>query len=138
MPWYRVPFDLRSRAERAAARITHRTQAEKATLEIVRSGEAAGSPLFTAGAWIHLQFGSKGNRDATPPCSVCGWISSQLCDWIVNRNLLVHGKPKTCDRALCSSCTHSPQPEKDLCPEHAVAWKAVLAGRTNSTDGEGP
>jgi hypothetical protein len=49
----------------------------------------------------------------------CGRRSTRLCDW------KVAGKRSgTCDRPLCAACTHSPAPEKDLCPDHAAEWKA--------------
>jgi hypothetical protein len=37
------------------------------------------------------------------------------------------GNGKTCDRLICVGCTHSPAPDKDLCPEHAAIWKARSA-----------
>lgn len=65
------------------------------------------------------------------PCSACGYVSTRLCDWKMPGG-------GDCDRPLCSYCTTSPAPQKDLCPQHALAWKAWLAARTNSTEGAGP
>jgi hypothetical protein len=64
-------------------------------------------------------------------CSVCGYIGGRLCDWKMPNG-------KDCDRSLCAHCSTSPAPDKDLCPQHAVAYKTWLAGRTNSIDGAGP
>ena len=49
----------------------------------------------------------------------CGRRATRQCDWKVKTRA-----SGTCDRWLCTSCTHEPAPEKDLCPEHAAAWKA--------------
>lgn len=51
----------------------------------------------------------------------CGNRGVLLCDWKVEGG--------TCDKPLCRHCTHSPAPEKDLCPTHAAEWKARLAAR---------
>jgi hypothetical protein len=80
---------------------------------------------------FHINFCRGGKRNAPLACSVCFYIGGRLCDW-----KLLSGKD--CDRSLCEYCTTSPAPEKDLCPEHALAYKAWLAGRTNSVDGKGP
>lgn len=54
----------------------------------------------------------------------CGRRADLLCDW------KVPGKGSgTCDRPVCSSCTTSPGPDKDLCPEHAQAFAAWSATR---------
>lgn len=60
-----------------------------------------------------------------PRCK-CGGPAPLLCDWKVSGK-----KSGTCDAPLCASCTTSPAPNKDLCPEHARefdAWKAVREG----------
>jgi hypothetical protein len=88
-----------------------------------------------AGGRFHLKIPK---RHVTPPYSVCGYVGERMCDWIVKRRALTHSEPKRCDRWLCIHCTFEPQPDKDLCPEHELAWRAVLAARTNSVDGEGP
>lgn len=60
----------------------------------------------------------------TKRCS-CGRRADRLCDWKVPTR-----RSGTCDRPVCSSCSVSPAPEKDLCPEHARAfehWKRKRA-----------
>ena len=55
----------------------------------------------------------------------CGRKAALLCDWKVPTK-----KSGTCDRPICTSCTTSPAPDKDLCPNHAIefaAWKASRA-----------
>jgi hypothetical protein len=52
-------------------------------------------------------------------CVQCGGRADLRCDWkVANR------RSGTCDKAVCSRCTHSPAVEKDLCPEHADIWHA--------------
>jgi len=48
----------------------------------------------------------------------CGRPAGLLCDWKVKDN-----KSGTCDAPICSSCTTSPAPDKDLCPTHAAAFE---------------
>ena len=51
----------------------------------------------------------------------CGNRATLLCDWKRTK-----GRPGTCDKPICSRCTTSPAPDKDLCPDHAAAfaeWK---------------
>jgi hypothetical protein len=53
----------------------------------------------------------------------CGRPATLLCDW----KLKQPATGRTCDKPLCESCATSPAPDKDLCPEHALAfgeWKA--------------
>ncbi len=131
MPWYRVPFDFyeRARAELGAKPPTH----VRDVLQYLASAnceDGISQPLF-AGTLIHFNFGHRGNKTAPRPCAVCGWISERLCDWKLPGG-------NDCDRPLCSACTTSPAPGKDLCPEHVQLYKAWLAGRTNSCDGAGP
>ena len=59
-----------------------------------------------------------GPRQRAPRCK-CGSRrgANLLCDWKV-------GEGRTCDAPLCSACTTSPAPDKDLCPEHAAQWRA--------------
>jgi hypothetical protein len=66
-----------------------------------------------------------GVRSKRQPCVSCGRPASNLCDWKVQER--VSG---TCDAPVCDACTHSPAPEKDLCPDHARAWKDMLAARS--------
>ncbi len=56
-------------------------------------------------------------RTRIKTCCKCGAISTRECDWKI-------GGGKTCDRPICEACTHSPAPEKDLCPQHAAEWRA--------------
>ena len=49
-----------------------------------------------------------------------------LCDWKDPSR-----STGTCDQPLCSSCTSSPAPGKDLCPTHAEAWAARQARKAN-------
>ncbi len=52
----------------------------------------------------------------------CGRRAPLLCDWKVPTR-----KSGTCDKPICSRCSTSPAPGKDLCPAHAKAytqWKA--------------
>lgn len=128
MPWYRIPGNLRRRAELAAA-CGDISKAGKAMLDLLQFGSQAMND-DTAGGMVHINFGRAGNRAAPRPCAGCGWISERLCDF-----KLPNGR--TCDRALCLTCTSSPAPGKDLCPEHELVVRAWLAGRTNTTDGDG-
>lgn len=66
-----------------------------------------------------------GPRQRTRKCRECGRPATLLCDWKVPRK-----KSGTCDKSICSRCTTSPAPDKDLCREHARAyeeWKAARA-----------
>lgn len=49
----------------------------------------------------------------------CGRPADLLCDWKVEGG--------TCDQPICNRCTMSPAPDKDLCPAHAVDFKAYQA-----------
>lgn len=53
----------------------------------------------------------------------CGKPATKLCDWKVKTK-----RSGTCDRPLCKTCSQVPAPDKDLCPDHAAAWKS----RTNN------
>lgn len=48
-----------------------------------------------------------------------GKPAALLCDWKVAGG--------TCDAPICEVCTHSPAPDKDLCPTHAAEWRAMAA-----------
>jgi hypothetical protein len=52
----------------------------------------------------------------------CGRTATLLCDWKVPGG--------TCDADLCSECTMSPAPDKDLCSKHA---QALTAWQTRQT-----
>lgn len=51
-------------------------------------------------------------------CVQCGKRAALLCDWKMPSR-----RSGTCDAPICASCTHSPAPDKDLCPTHAAQWK---------------
>lgn len=59
-----------------------------------------------------------GPRGKAKRCA-CGRRADLLCDWKVPAR-----KSGTCDRPICDRCSTSPAPDKDLCPEHAEAFKA--------------
>jgi hypothetical protein len=51
----------------------------------------------------------------------CGKRATLECDWKV-----LSRKSGTCDAPICSGCTTSPTPGKDLCAKHAaefMEWK---------------
>ena len=48
----------------------------------------------------------------------CGRPADRLCDWKVPTK-----KSGTCDKPVCSQCSTSPAPEKDLCATHAEAFE---------------
>jgi hypothetical protein len=50
-------------------------------------------------------------------CCKCRGPADREYDWKVPGR-----KSGTCDRPVCSKCSVSPAPEKDLCPDHAAAW----------------
>jgi len=52
-------------------------------------------------------------------CVRCGKRADLLCDWKVPGR-----RSGTCDQPICGSCTHSPAPDKDLCPTHTAEWEA--------------
>jgi hypothetical protein len=52
-------------------------------------------------------------------CVQCGQPARLLCDWKVPEH-----RSGTCDAPICAGCTHSPAPDKDLCPGHAAQWKS--------------
>lgn len=59
-----------------------------------------------------------GPRPRIKRCA-CGRPADKLCDWKVKTK-----KSGTCDKPICSKCSHVPAPDKDLCPDHAAEWKA--------------
>lgn len=64
-----------------------------------------------------------GARRRTKRCA-CGKPADLLCDWKVPSK-----RSGTCDAPICAACSHSPAPDKDLCPDHARQWKARLAAK---------
>lgn len=68
-----------------------------------------------------------GSRRYKVETCACGKPATRLCDWIlvepqVPLFAIDVTTIKTCDIAICSSCTSSPAPGKDLCPLHAAQW----------------
>lgn len=55
----------------------------------------------------------------------CGRPAPLLCDWKVPEH-----RTGTCDTPICRSCSTSPAPDKDLCPQHARAYAAWRAERS--------
>ncbi|MGB7407183.1 MAG: hypothetical protein WA908_01645 [Pontixanthobacter sp.] len=49
----------------------------------------------------------------------CGRGADRLCDWKVPDRT-----SGTCDEPICSHCTTTPAPDKDLCMTHASDWNA--------------
>ncbi len=100
----------------------------------VAEEQAPGVPNL-GGCIVHMKLPKRKGR-YPPRCGVCGYFAERFCDW--KKELHALGEPPTCDRPLCVHCAWRPMPEKDLCPLHALRYKAWLSGRTNSTDGRGP
>ena len=49
----------------------------------------------------------------------CGRRATLECDWKVPER-----RSGTCDAPICSNCTLSPKPGKDICPDHQPAFHA--------------
>lgn len=54
----------------------------------------------------------------------CGQRATRLCDWKVTNK-----RSGTCDRPLCANCSTEPAKHKDLCRDHAAAFKRWKAAR---------
>lgn len=67
-----------------------------------------------------------GSPRRTKKCVKCGVnAGTRLCDW----KMPFGG---TCDKPICGQHTFSPAPNKDLCPDHHVAyteWQAARASK---------
>jgi hypothetical protein len=48
----------------------------------------------------------------------CGRKATLLCDWKVPSR-----KSGTCDQPMCAGCATSAAPGKDICPDHAPAFR---------------
>lgn len=59
-------------------------------------------------------------------CSGCGRPADLLCDWRGPPDARLKG---TCDKPVCSRCSVSPAPDKDLCPKHAAEFEIWKASR---------
>ncbi|HEY1750291.1 MAG TPA: hypothetical protein VGG29_03455 [Caulobacteraceae bacterium] len=71
-------------------------------------------------------------RRPRPRCRFCGAPAPLLCDWKVPER-----RSGVCDAPICGGCATSPAEGKDLCPDHAVAWRAWLAARRPQDRQEG-
>jgi hypothetical protein len=60
-----------------------------------------------------------GPRGRRSRCAGCGKLAGRLCDWKVPSR-----RSGTCDKPICTRCTHNPAPGKDLCPTHRDEWLA--------------
>lgn len=63
----------------------------------------------------------------------CGRRADRECDWKVPGK-----KSGTCDKPVCSACSVSPAPEKDLCPTHAAMWAVDPRNPTNAAPAANP
>jgi hypothetical protein len=66
-----------------------------------------------------------GRHKRQPPCITCGHPSSKLCDFPV----VVNGKPRTCDKPICSRCAVSKGPDVDWCQPHERNSAGIFAQR---------
>lgn len=66
-----------------------------------------------------------------PRCK-CGRPGTLLCDWRMPKR-----RSGTCDKPICSSCTTSPAPDKDLCPTHAAEFAVWRGARTQGRKANG-
>lgn len=66
-------------------------------------------------------------RKARARCAGCDGPAARLCDWKVKSR-----RSGTCDTPVCSSCSHSPAPKKDLCPAHRDEWLARCAAKAKA------
>lgn len=64
-------------------------------------------------------------------CCVAGCEAevTRLCDWKVPER-----QSGTCDSPICAFHSTEPDPreDKDLCPEHAITWRAWKAARKSA------
>lgn len=60
----------------------------------------------------------------------CGRPATLACDWKVPTR-----RSGTCDAPICSRCTTSPAPDKDLCRTHAAAFAEWKAARSAPVEG---
>lgn len=80
---------------------------------------------FTSNGMTGIACYSRGPRKL---CA-CGKPAPLLCDWKVPTK-----RSGTCDRPICTTCSHKPAAGKDLCPEHAAEWRARQ--HTNTIGGQ--
>ncbi len=63
----------------------------------------------------------------------CGKPATLLCDWKVTGS-----RRATCDVPICTACSTSPAPDKDLCPDHATAFEIWRRDRAAQRDHGAP
>lgn len=68
-----------------------------------------------------------GPRRKAKRCA-CGSTADRLCDWFIDSY-------HRCSEPVCSRCTTSPAPEKDLCKRHAAIWAKHPANPINAVPG---
>lgn len=83
--------------------------------------------------WLKTEFGAVHIKMPAPPrrrCSACGRLKLReeirLCDARLKK-VRKGRKTNTCNKPVCAKCTTVPAPEKDLCPNHAAQYAALLA-----------
>lgn len=67
-----------------------------------------------------------GSRQERQRCA-CGRPATLLCDW---KGFGAAPDTPTCGAPICSHCTTSPAPDKDLCREHAEQWHVAKLKRS--------
>jgi hypothetical protein len=83
---------------------------------------------------IKLPGGSVGTicfRGPRRRCSTCGKLGAdRLCDvWTGAYDR--QGKPKTCNRPVCSNCAVAIDSETDVCGAHPIPDEALAKGKVN-------
>jgi hypothetical protein len=75
-----------------------------------------------------------GRPRRTKKCVKCGInAGTRLCDWKIGKKNAASSNggtvqiDATCDKPICGHHTFSPAKDKDLCPEHAEAFRAWQA-----------
>lgn len=78
-----------------------------------------------------------GRGNTKKKCVVCGRAASRLCDWKMGKKNAVTTDGgiarmnATCYKPLCDVCAFPPAHKKDLCPEHAKAFKVWRAAQAS-------
>lgn len=60
-------------------------------------------------------------RGSRPKLCSCGAPGAKQCDWIVGKTR--SDKVKRCNKYICDKHAQNVGPDKDLCPEHQLAYK---------------
>ena len=117
MPCYKVKH-LRSSEEVQAAlrafadRLGRMPTMNEVAAELATRGPDPHVKHVYAGMFLCGDFG--------PQCTACGDVSDVLCDYPV-------GDGKTCDRALCSSCTEEVALDVHYCAGHLAEFRRFEA-----------